>query len=150
MKNIITLLLLTLSSFAFCQTTVDTTGWRTQLDTSCFVITNDVKKIVNWVMVKFPEWEKMLNPEKKFNENNKGQNSAKRRLFFAAHNGDNWIVSYEHSESSYHTHCFFILVNEKHEIHTLDCHKEFRTFNELRNYALMEAILFEKWDGIDY
>ena len=150
MKYILTPLLLTLSSFAFCQTAIDTTGWRAQLDTSCFVVHTDVKEITNWVMVKFPEWEKMLHPGKKFNENSKRKNSPKRRLFFAAHNGDNWIVSYEHSENSYHTHCFFILVDEKQEIHTLDCTKEFRTFNELRNYSLIEEIPFVKWDGVEY
>lgn len=150
MKYLILFLSLTITSLASSQTATDTVDCMTLLKTSDFAVVKTIQEIAPWVFLKFPEWEKMSNPGKKFNTTEKKGSSPKRRLFFAAHSGDNWIVSYEHGGRDYHAHCIFLTVNERHELVVFDACNEFTTFDDLKMLAATIEVPFEIWDGHEY
>ena len=140
---------LTIASPAFSQPGTDTANCVTLLKSADFTVVKTIEEIAPWVFLKFPEWEKMLNPGKKFHTSEKGS-STKRRLFFAAHSRDNWIVSYEHSGRDYHAHCVFLTVNERNELVVFDACNEFKTLEALKTAASTIDLPFEKWDGYEY
>ena len=133
----------------FSQSTEDTIDCQWLLKSSDFIVVKTVQEIAPWVLVKFPEWEKMSNPGKRFNSGNKGR-GLKERLFFAAYCDDNWIVSYEQGGSAYKTHCFIITVNEQNRIAVLHSFNEFKTMDALKSFALTDIIPFVVWKEHDY
>ncbi len=150
MKYLPLICFLMLTSLAIGQPEADSAVCTSLLKSSEFTVVETVHEIAPWVFLKFTEWEKMSDPGKKFISSEKKNNSHKRRLFFAAHSGDNWIVSYEHMGSDYHAHCIFITVNERNEISVFDACNEFKTLEVLKTTVLSLNLPIEKWDGIEY
>ena len=144
------LLLLFFSFFAASgQTAADTAGLHNTLRTAAFGVSGKVTEIDDWLFIRFPEWEKMADPKKRFNPTDNG-GGAKRRLFFAARSGNVWIVSYEHGGRGYHTHCFIITVTEGHELFVFDCHREFKSMDELRADVLCRDLPLKVSETYDY
>lgn len=74
----------------------------------------------------------------------------RRRIFFIAKSGNNWIVSYEHGGHGYHRHCFLITIDQQNNsIWDNSCFK-IESFGLLKELLKDESCSFTKWSDGDY
>jgi hypothetical protein len=131
------------------QSNTDIARWQTIIETSTFKEISNPKEIDKRLLSKFPDWKTMTRRAGRFNSSDVG-GGPRRKVYFIAKSGNNWIISYEQGGKAYHPHCFLITINKQNNsIFDNNCLK-IESFDLLKRLLKNQDCPFTQWRESEY